>query len=118
MDTAARHADLVGMTEEKPPNPLTDLRKGLGLLFRAATTTARKLPKTNLGKEIEDAVVTSAREVGRAFENVAGAIEREVRTRTGSGSADDKRGASQATERDPSRDESKDDASENGPRRP
>jgi len=101
------------MTEEKPPNPLTDLRKGLGLLFRAATTTARKLPKTNLGKEIEDAVVTSAREVGRAFENVAGAIEREVRSRTGSP------GASNANKdkRDNPHDKS-DDSDEDDPRRP
>jgi hypothetical protein len=71
------------MSEDKPPNPLTDLRKGLGLLFRAATTTARKLPTTNLGKELEQAVVTSAREVGRAIENVATTIEREVRGRSG-----------------------------------
>jgi hypothetical protein len=84
MDSAPRRADLVAMSsEEKPPNPLTDLRKGLGLLFRAATTTARKLPSTNLGKELEQVVVTSAREVGRAIENVATTIEREVRTRTG-----------------------------------
>ena len=111
------------MTEEKPPNPLTDLRKGLGLLFRAATTTARKLPKTNLGKEIEDAVVTSAREVGRAFENVAGAIEREVRTRAGStGSGKhDASGApsgSDGNEADERADEGKRDADENDPRRP
>jgi len=66
------------MSNDVPPNPLTDLRKGLGLLFRAARTTARKLPSTNLGKELEEAVVTSAREVGRAFENVASTIEREV----------------------------------------
>ena len=95
------------MTEEKPPNPLTDLRKGLGLLFRAATTTARKLPKTNLCKEIEDAVVTSAREVGRAFESVAGAIEREVRNRTGTSDPSDAK-----------EDPTKDDADKNDPRRP
>jgi hypothetical protein len=71
------------MSDDKAPNPLTDVRKGLGLLFRAARTTARKLPTTNLGKEFEQAVVTSAREVGRAIENVATTIEREVRGRTG-----------------------------------
>jgi hypothetical protein len=71
------------MSDDKAPNPLTDVRKGLGLLFRAARTTARKLPTTNLGKEFEHAVVTSAREVGRAIENVATTIEREVRGRTG-----------------------------------
>jgi hypothetical protein len=58
----------------EPHNPLTDVRKGLGLLFRAARTAARKLPT----KDLEEAVVTSAREVGRAIENVATTIEREV----------------------------------------
>jgi hypothetical protein len=101
------------MTEEKPPNPLSDLRKGLGLLFRAATTTARKLPKTNLGKELEDAVVTSAREVGRAFENVAGAIEREVRSRTGSSGPGD---AKEEARKDAAKDAH--DADEKDPRRP
>jgi hypothetical protein len=59
---------------EDDPNPLVDVAKGLGLLFRAARTAAKKLPS----KELEDAVVTSAREVGRAFENVAATIEREI----------------------------------------
>jgi len=58
----------------EPHNPLTDVRKGLSLLFRAARTAARKLPT----KDLEEAVVTSAREVGRAIENVATTIEREV----------------------------------------
>jgi hypothetical protein len=56
------------------PNPLSDVRRGLGLLLRAARTAARKLPT----KDLEDVVATSAREVGRAIENVAGAIEREM----------------------------------------
>jgi len=59
---------------EDDPNPLVDVAKGLGLLFRAARTAAKKLPS----KELEEAVVTSAKEVGRAFENVAATIEREV----------------------------------------
>jgi hypothetical protein len=58
------------------PNPLSDVRKGLGLLFRAARTAVSRLPKGDL----EEAVVTSAREVGRAFESVATTIEREVRS--------------------------------------
>lgn len=64
------------MPDEKPnpPNPLTDVVKGLGLLFRAAKTTVEKLPT----KDFEEAVVTSAKEVGRALENVGRTLEREV----------------------------------------
>jgi hypothetical protein len=62
------------------PNPLNDVRRGLGLLLRAARTAARKLPTTDL----EDVVATSAREVGRAIENVAVKIEREVFGKGGS----------------------------------
>lgn len=61
------------MPDDKP-NPLDDVRKGLGLLFRAAKTTVEKLPT----KDLEEVVVTSAREVGRAIENVGKTIEREV----------------------------------------
>ena len=61
------------MSDDRP-NPLTDVRKGLGLLFRAARTAVSRLPKGDL----EEAVVTSAREVGRAIENVATTLEREV----------------------------------------
>jgi hypothetical protein len=61
------------MSDEKP-NPVTDVIKGLGLLLRAAKTTVERLPTKNL----EEAVVTSAREVGRAIENVAITVEREV----------------------------------------
>lgn len=61
------------------PDPLTDLRKGLGLLFRAARTAAKNLPT----KDFEEVVTTSAREVGRAIENVAATIEREIRSKTG-----------------------------------
>jgi hypothetical protein len=62
------------MPDDDKPNPLEDVRKGLGLLFRAAKTTVEKLPT----KDIEEVVVTSAREVGRALENVGKTIEREV----------------------------------------
>ena len=61
------------MGEDKP-NPLADAVKGLGLLFRAAKTVVERIPTKNL----ETTVVESAREVGRAVENVASAIEREV----------------------------------------
>jgi hypothetical protein len=62
------------MSDEKPPNPLSDVVKGLGLLLRAAKTTVEKLPT----KDFEQAVVTSAKEVGRALENVGRTLEREV----------------------------------------
>jgi hypothetical protein len=61
------------MSDDKP-TPLEDVRKGLGLLFRAARAAVEKLPT----RSVEDVVVTSAREVGRAIENVASTIEREV----------------------------------------
>jgi hypothetical protein len=61
------------MSDDRP-NPLSDVAKGLGLLFRAARTVVGKIPKADL----EEAVVTSAREVGRAIENVAATLEREV----------------------------------------
>jgi hypothetical protein len=62
------------MPDDDKPNPLDDVRKGLGLLFRAAKTSIEKLPT----KDFEEVVVTSAREVGRALENVGKTIEREV----------------------------------------
>jgi hypothetical protein len=62
------------MSDDKP-DPLSDTLKGLGLLFRAARTVAKKIPT----KDLEEAVATSAREVGRAIENVATTIERNVR---------------------------------------
>jgi hypothetical protein len=55
-------------------DPIEDVRKGLGLLFRAAKGAVEKIPT----KDLEQVVVTSAREVGRALENVAKSVEREV----------------------------------------
>ncbi len=71
------------MGDDKP-SALTDVRKGLGLLFRAAKTAAEKLPK----RSVEDVLALSAREVGRAFENVASTIEREVFGKRGAGKPD------------------------------
>ena len=71
------------MSDDRP-NPLTDVRKGLGLLFRAARTAVSRLPKGDL----EEAVVTSAREVGRAIENVATTLEREVLGKIGRSDAE------------------------------
>jgi hypothetical protein len=65
---------LGGAMPDDKPNAFEDVRKGLGLLFRAAKTTVEKLPT----KDLEEVVVTSAREVGRAIENVGKTIEREV----------------------------------------
>jgi hypothetical protein len=59
------------MSDSDKPNPIDDLRKGLGLLFRAAKTTIDKLPTG----QIEEAVITGAREVGRALENVTHSVE-------------------------------------------
>jgi len=79
------------MSDDRP-NPLTDVRKGLGLLFRAARTAVSRLPKGDL----EDAVVTSAREVGRAIENVATTLEREVLGKIGRSESKPKDGDSPA----------------------
>jgi hypothetical protein len=60
--------------DDQKPDPLDDVRKGLGLLFRAAKTAVEKLPK----EKVESAVVSTAREVGRAVGNVASVIEKQV----------------------------------------
>jgi hypothetical protein len=62
------------MTDEEKPNALEDLRKGLGLLFRAAKTTLEKLPTG----ELEAAVISGAKEVGRAIENVSHTVEEQI----------------------------------------
>jgi hypothetical protein len=59
---------------DEKPDPLRDVVKGLSLILRAARTTVERMPK----KGLEDAVVETAREVGRAIENVATVVEREV----------------------------------------
>ncbi|MFO0675451.1 MAG: hypothetical protein U0169_02880 [Polyangiaceae bacterium] len=60
------------MTEpKKTPDPMEDLREGLGLLFRAARTAVEKLPT----KDLEEAVVSGAKEVERAVKSVAEAVE-------------------------------------------
>jgi hypothetical protein len=62
------------MPDDDKPNPIEDLRKGLGLLFRAARTTIEQLPTDKL----EEAVISGAKEVGRAIENVAQTVEQQV----------------------------------------
>ena len=87
------------MSDEKP-DPLSDVIRGLGLLLRAAKTTVERVPT----KGLEDAVLETAREVGRALENVAGTVEREVFGRqrgergeggTGAGSSENPAGPNQ-----------------------
>jgi hypothetical protein len=63
-----------GMSDDDDkPDPIEDVRKGLGLLFRAAKSTIDKFPR-----DLEEAVTTGAREVGRAIENVGRTIERDI----------------------------------------
>jgi hypothetical protein len=62
------------MTDEEKPDPIEDVRKGLGLLFRAARGAIQKLPT----RDLEEATTTGVREVARALENVGRTIEREV----------------------------------------
>jgi hypothetical protein len=81
------------MADDKPPSAIEDVVKGLGLLFRAARTTVGKLPKGDL----EEVVMTSAREVGRAIENVGRRIESEVLGRKGEGGPPDKPGSDDET---------------------
>ena len=87
------------MPDDKP-NAFADVRKGLGLLFRAAKTTVEKLPT----KDLEEVVVTSAREVGRALENVGKTIEREV--------FGNKKDGSSSASADPPKDDAKPEATD------
>lgn len=66
------------MSDHKP-NPVDDLKEGLGLLFRAAKGAVEKLPTDKLEVVAKDA----AKEVGRAFESLGNEIEKLVGTATG-----------------------------------
>jgi len=59
---------------QKKPDPVDDLKKGLGLLIRAAKSAVEQLPTGNL----EKVVVNGVKEVGRAIENVTDQIDRQV----------------------------------------
>lgn len=84
------------MTDENE-DPLADLKKGIGLLFRAAKSAAHKIPKDKIEdafkssveelhkaveklptEKIEGTLKTSLQEMGRAFVSVATTLEREV----------------------------------------
>lgn len=61
--------------EQKPkPDPLEDLQKGFGLLFRAAKTAVEQLPSGR----VEDVIKIGVKEVGRALENVTETIAENV----------------------------------------
>ena len=60
--------------DQKKPDPIEDIRKGLGLLFRAAKTAVDDFPTGKLEEVVKD----GAREVSRAIENVTATIEKEV----------------------------------------
>ena len=70
---------MAGDGNDDKPDPIDDLKKGVGLLFRAAKTAVEKLPASKL----EHAVVTGVKEVGRAIENVTDQLDREIFGGTG-----------------------------------
>jgi hypothetical protein len=80
LDTRSRRAHDPQMADSDKPSPIEDLRKGLGLLFRAAKTTLEQIPTG----ELEKAVVSSAKEVGRAIENVTHTVEKQIFRKPGS----------------------------------
>jgi hypothetical protein len=73
----------------KKPNPAEDLSEGLGLLFRAAKTAVEQIPTDS----VESFMSTTAGAVGRAFDVVGGAIEREISGQPGAAPPADAQGA-------------------------
>jgi len=68
------------MSDDQKPNPLDDLKEGLGLLFRAAKGAVEKLPTD----KVEDVAKDAAKEVGRAFETLGHEIDKAWGRATGS----------------------------------
>ena len=62
------------MADDPKPDPLEDVRRGLGLLLRAARTAIERLPT----KDFERTVTSSAKQVGRVLETVGKTIEHDV----------------------------------------
>jgi hypothetical protein len=60
--------------KDPPSTPGQDVMKAFGLLYRAAKTAVDQLPT----KKVEEAVTMGAKEVGRAIENVASTLEKEI----------------------------------------
>ena len=71
---AAHCANNRRMNERKQPDPLEDLRQGLGLILRAAKNAVQQLPS----EKLSEAVVSAAREVSRAIEHVAQTVEAQI----------------------------------------
>ena len=63
------------MPDDEKHDPLEDAKKGFGLLFRAAKAAVEKLPT----KEVEEAVISGAKELGRAVESVGRSLEKQFR---------------------------------------
>ncbi len=63
-----------GDDKKTPPDPVDDLKKGFGLLFRAAKSAVDQLPT----EKLEQVVVNGVKEVGRAIENVTDQIDRQI----------------------------------------
>lgn len=68
------------MSDDKSSKPVDDLKQGLNLLFRAAKGAVDKIPTDR----IEGAVKDGAKEVGKAFETVAGELDKAFSKATGS----------------------------------
>jgi hypothetical protein len=64
--------------DKKKTDPLDDLQRGVGLLFRAAKNAVDQLPTQKLSG-VEEVVKTSVKEVGRALENVTERIAENLR---------------------------------------
>ncbi|MFO0662738.1 MAG: hypothetical protein U0174_02245 [Polyangiaceae bacterium] len=68
------------MSKDKPDahDAVAELKKGLGHLFNAAKSAVNELPT----KDLEDAVLTGVKEVGRALGNVKDTLETELLGKT------------------------------------
>jgi hypothetical protein len=60
------------MSDDKPANPLEDLKQGLGLIFKAAKGAVEKIPT----EKVEGVAKDAAKEINRAFETVGNEIDK------------------------------------------
>jgi hypothetical protein len=94
-----------GSDPDRRPDPVEDIRKGLGLLLRAAKSAIDSLPK----EKVEEVVLSGAREVGRAIENVTQTLDKQFLNRdkaAGTGHSEDRTSNDQPPSTQPSSDES------------
>ncbi|MDB4946464.1 MAG: hypothetical protein JWP97_5998 [Labilithrix sp.] len=66
------------MNDSEKPKPVDDLKQGLNLLFRAAKTAVESIPTD----KIEGAIKDGAKEVSKAFEQVANEVDKVFHTTT------------------------------------